>query len=82
MHCTTFLLQAFWVELCAAGYALETSYTSGNWFDQFSFFTVCFPSPYHTSANQLDSLVVLGGRPYSWIRELRQSNSSNPKWLH
>ena len=41
MNCFTFLLQATLLELCAASYVLETSYTSANWFDQFTFFTVC-----------------------------------------
>ncbi|KAF6231736.1 hypothetical protein HO173_010038 [Letharia columbiana] len=39
MYCSTFVVQAILLELCAAGYVLETSYTSANWFDQFSFFT-------------------------------------------
>ena len=82
MYCTTFFLQAFWLELCAAGYALDTSYTSANWFDQFSFFTVCFLTPYPTYAVQLDSRVISVSRPYCWVRELRQSNNSSPKWLH
>lgn len=38
------LLQAIAVEFCAARYVLETSYTSANWFDQFSFFTSTDPT--------------------------------------
>ena len=44
MYRFIFLLQATAVEFCAAKYVLETSYTSSNWFDQFSFFTVRCPS--------------------------------------
>lgn len=44
MYCFTFLLQAILLELCTAGYVLETSYTSANWFDQFTFFTSADPT--------------------------------------
>ena len=46
MFCSIFLLQAILLEFCAAGYNLETSYTSTNWFDQFSFYTVGSLIPY------------------------------------
>lgn len=46
MFCSIFLLQAILLEFCAAGYDLETSYTSTNWFDQFSFYTVGSLIPY------------------------------------
>ena len=40
MYCFTCLLQAYLLKLCAAAYVLEKSYTSENWFNEFSFFTV------------------------------------------
>ena len=61
MYRFIFLLQAIVVELCAAKYVLETSYTSANWFNQFSFFTVrcLFPC----RAYHLTGLTLLHSQP-------------------
>ncbi|CAF9927162.1 MAG: hypothetical protein ALECFALPRED_003637 [Alectoria fallacina] len=44
MYFFTFLFQAILLEICAASYVLETSYTSANWLDEFSFFTSADPT--------------------------------------
>ncbi len=82
MYFSTFLIQVILHGLCSAGYVLETSYTSANWFDLFSFQTVRRLISYPMYTCQSNSLLVSVCRPYGWLRELRGPSCSNQKWLH
>ena len=60
MFSSIFFVQVLLFGICSAGYVLETSFTSANWFSQFSFFTVSCPCL---------SIRI----PTSWTQNLSQS---------
>lgn len=83
MYFFTFLFQAILLEICAASYVLETSYTSANWLDEFSFFTVRCLTGHRMHASQFsDSLFQSADPTAGYVNYVDQTTATNNGYIN